>query len=94
MGPVLAQAQTLLRKPVRLLPAGKPVGSVLASRPAPVFSRPATMVYPINPLAPNAYYDQHFGFFCKQEWTWQKHTGVPVKLRLGNYDYTQRYEGK
>jgi hypothetical protein len=34
------------------------------------------------------------GFFCKQEWNWQKHTGVPVKIRLGDYQYAQKQEGK
>lgn len=45
-------------------------------------------------VAPDAYYQQHFGYFCKKEWAWEKRTGVPVKLRLGNYDYTQKIEGK
>lgn len=45
-------------------------------------------------MTSHAYYDQHFGFFCKKEWVWQKQTGIPVKLRLGSYDLTQRQEGK
>lgn len=54
---------------------------------------PAYLLTPTN-VAPDAYYQQHFGYFCKKEWAWEKRTGVPVKLRLGNYDYTQKIEGK
>ncbi|HJT74338.1 MAG TPA: hypothetical protein VJ720_09975, partial [Chitinophaga sp.] len=25
-----------------------------------------------RPVSPNDYYQQHFGFFCKQEWVWEK----------------------
>ncbi|NLR59810.1 hypothetical protein HGH93_16995 [Chitinophaga polysaccharea] len=80
-------AQTFTLKPVKLLPAFKKPLLLTAPTPAPP-------TYPVYMLAPNAYYQQHFGFFCKQEWTWQKHTGLPVKLRLGDYGYTQRLEGK
>ena len=54
---------------------------------------PAYLLTPTS-VAPGWYYQQHFGYFCKQEWAWEKRTGVPVKLRLGNYDYTQKIEGK
>jgi len=54
---------------------------------------PAYLRTPVR-VAPGAYYRQHFGFFCKQEWAWEKQTRLPVKLRLGNYQYTQRLEGK
>ncbi len=47
-----------------------------------------------SPLKPNDYYDQHFGFFCKKEWNWEKQTQLPVKLRLGSYQEAQRIEGK
>lgn len=53
---------------------------------------PAYLLVPT--VAPNAYYQQHFGYFCKKEWAWEKRTGVPVKVRLGNYEYTQKIEGK
>jgi hypothetical protein len=46
------------------------------------------------PLAPNDYYQQHFGFFCKKEWNWEKQTQLPVKVRLGSYQEAQRMEGK
>ncbi|SHM47909.1 hypothetical protein [Chitinophaga sp. CF418] len=47
-----------------------------------------------SPLAPNDYYQQHFGFFCKKEWNWEKQTQLPVKVRLGSYQEAQRLEGK
>ncbi|MGN7822241.1 hypothetical protein ACTJJB_19060 [Chitinophaga sp. 22536] len=50
--------------------------------------------YPVYMMTSHAYYDQHFGFFCKKEWSWQKQTGIPVKLRLGSYQLTQQQEGK
>lgn len=63
--------------------------------------RPDSVVRPVSAylltpprIAPAGYYQQHFGFFCKQEWEWEKQTRFPVKLRLGNYQYTQRLEGK
>ena len=47
-----------------------------------------------RPVSPNDYYQQHFGFFCKQEWVWEKKTQLPVKVRLGSYQEAQRIEGK
>lgn len=86
LGSKAAGAQTFTLKPVKLLPAAKTVYS------APPPPSPPPPAYPVYMMAPDTYYQQHFGFFCKQEWTWQKHTGLPVKLRLGNYSYTQRLE--
>ncbi|NML36202.1 hypothetical protein HHL17_03230 [Chitinophaga sp. G-6-1-13] len=69
-------------------PSGLPLPSLNNQAPSPL---PA---YPVYMMASHAYYDQHFGFFCKKEWTWQKQTGIPVKLRLGSYQLTQQQEGK
>jgi len=55
---------------------------------------PAYMLTPATSVAPGAYYQQHFGVFCKQEWLLEKQVHVPVKLRLGTYQYTQKLEGK
>lgn len=71
--------------------AGPPLTSFNNPSPSGPSPLPA---YPVYMMAPHTYYDQHFGFFCKQEWSWQKQTGIPVKLRLGNYELTQRQEGK
>lgn len=46
------------------------------------------------PLAPNDYYQKHFGFFCRKEWKFEQRTQVPVKVRLGSYQEAQRLEGK
>jgi len=54
---------------------------------------PAYLLTPTS-IAPDGYYQQHFGYFCKKEWALEKRTGVPVKVRLGNYEYTQKIEGK
>ncbi|SKA15647.1 hypothetical protein SAMN04488128_1021181 [Chitinophaga eiseniae] len=90
------------------LPAGRiSFGSFLSDRPSkegrtndhiPLrIAPPSASSLPPSPaylMTSHAYYDQHFGFFCKKEWGWQKQTGIPVKLRLGSYDLTQRQEGK
>jgi len=46
-----------------------------------------------NLVHPSSYYEQ-LGFFCRKEIQLQKVTTVPVKFRLGSYDYVNWLEGK
>lgn len=46
-----------------------------------------------NSLHFNSKFDHH-PFFCRQEEKIYQHTGVNIKFRLGNYDYTQWMERK
>ncbi len=85
---------TLTDTPV-FRPAGfglKPV-STFSSLPH-TFPAREPVAAPVYRFAPDAYYQQHFGFFCKKEWAWQKQTGLPLKFRLGSYSYAQQQEGK
>lgn len=72
-----------------------PVSAARSPLYVPLSATPVSAVRAMPVYVPAAgYYQQHFGFFCKQEWQWEKQTRLPVKLRLGHYEYTQQLEGK
>ena len=45
-------------------------------------------------LLPQNFYNQHLGFFCRQEDLIQKKTGLPLYFRLGSKNYVDYLERK
>lgn len=56
-----------------------------AKNNAPVFT-PTAVIQP-NTVVTN------WGFFCKQEWKLEKATKIPLKIRLGSLEATNKLEG-
>jgi hypothetical protein len=55
--------------------------------------------YPVSAVVskfslPQKYYVQSLGFFCRQEYRFEKNTSVPLRFRLGSLDYTNYIEQK
>ena len=48
----------------------------------------------IRQLAPDFYYQNCYGFFCKMEWRAQNQWHLPITFRLGAYHYERRLEGE
>ena len=45
-------------------------------------------------ILPMGFYCSQIGFFCKKEIKFESATGIPLKFRLGNYQYNDWLEGK
>lgn len=84
-------------KPV-LNDSTKPKFSLLTISQKPLLS--ANPVFPVGftmssmPILPANYYTKHFGFFCKQEWKFEKTTSLPFRFRLGSVQQVDLLEGK
>ena len=67
-----------------------------AALPSLLLSPNLIAIYPpkvINTL-PAGYYYNSVGFFCQKELQVEKALKVPLKIRLGSVNYTDRLEGK
>ncbi len=54
---------------------------------------PSFFQKPLQPVAPS-FYINSLSFICRQEWKFQKNTGIPLRIRLGSLEYVDRIEGK
>jgi hypothetical protein len=43
---------------------------------------------------PANFYASNLGFFCRKEILFEKKTKIPLKIRLGNFEYCNYLEGK
>lgn len=86
--------------------AGKSLPELLKQEASPVFITRLNLLSSLNsgvgPYSrmparqriPMAYQYNELGFFCKVEVQLEKHTRIPIKIRLGEVQYVERMEGK
>jgi hypothetical protein len=55
---------------------------------------PSCFVLTGKPIIPMNYAVHDYAFFCRQEWKWERQTGIPFRFRLGSLADCNRLEGK
>jgi hypothetical protein len=61
-----------------------------------LFTRFDSLSQPVKTAAflPANFYASNLGFFCRKEILFEKKTRIPLKIRLGNFEYCNYLEGK
>jgi hypothetical protein len=55
---------------------------------------PSFILLTAKPIVPMNYAVHDYAFFCRQEWKWERQTGIPFRFRLGSLAECNRLEGK
>ena len=51
-------------------------------------------VFQNSTLIPSDFYVKQLGFVCKKEWSFEKTTKIPLRIRIGSLSYCNWLEGK
>ena len=79
------------KKPLFLPPATNHI--LTSAAPVLRLSPMKSAAFPLSKL-PSNFYTLNMGYFCKKELQVEKSTRLPLKIRLGSVQYTDRLEGK